>query len=70
MHNSAYPLSCLVLFENGPRLIADTNSDVLMVKLKGFFQSAKAIKTETRGTCYQYRDFLVKGGTVTRGPSS
>ncbi|XP_035294286.1 mediator of RNA polymerase II transcription subunit 20-like, partial [Cricetulus griseus] len=70
MHNSEYPLSCFALFENGPCLIADTNFDVLMVKLKGFFQSAKASKIETRGTCYQYCDFLVKEGTVTMGPSA
>lgn len=70
MHNSEYPLSCFALFENGPCLIADTNFDVLMVKLKGFFQSAKASKIETRGTRYQYCDFLVKVGTVTMGPSA
>ncbi|XP_006752207.2 mediator of RNA polymerase II transcription subunit 20-like [Leptonychotes weddellii] len=70
MHNSEYPLSCFALFENGPWLIADTNFDVLMVKLKGFFQSAKASKIETRGTRYQYCDFLVKVGTVTMGPSA
>uniref|UniRef100_A0A8D1H5S1 Mediator of RNA polymerase II transcription subunit 20 n=1 Tax=Sus scrofa TaxID=9823 RepID=A0A8D1H5S1_PIG len=70
MHNSEHPLSCFALFENGPCLIADTNFDVLMVKLKGFFQSAKASKIETRGTRYQYCDFLVKVGTVTMGPSA
>ncbi|XP_027627710.1 mediator of RNA polymerase II transcription subunit 20-like [Tupaia chinensis] len=70
MHNSEYPLSCFALFESGPCLIADTNFDVLMVKLKGFFQSAKASKIETRGTRYQYCDFLVKVGTVTMGPSA
>ncbi|XP_021115487.1 mediator of RNA polymerase II transcription subunit 20 isoform X2 [Heterocephalus glaber] len=70
MHNSEYPLSCFALFENGPCLTADTNFDVLMVKLKGFFQSAKASKIETRGTRYQYCDFLVKVGTVTMGPSA
>ncbi|XP_033720160.1 mediator of RNA polymerase II transcription subunit 20 isoform X2 [Tursiops truncatus] len=70
MHNSEYPLSCFALFENGPCLVADTNFDVLMVKLKGFFQSAKASKIETRGTRYQYCDFLVKVGTVTMGPSA
>ena len=70
MHNSECPLSCFALFENGPCLIADTNFDVLMVKLKGFFQSAKASKIETRGTRYQYCDFLVKVGTVTMGPSA
>lgn len=70
MHNSEYHLSCFALFENGPCLVADTNFDVLMVKLKGFFQSAKASKIETRGTRYQYCDFLVKVGTVTMGPSA
>uniref|UniRef100_A0A8C5LL03 Mediator of RNA polymerase II transcription subunit 20 n=1 Tax=Jaculus jaculus TaxID=51337 RepID=A0A8C5LL03_JACJA len=70
MHNSEFPLSCFALFENGPCLVADTNFDVLMVKLKGFFQSAKASKIETRGTRYQYCDFLVKVGTVTMGPSA
>ncbi|XP_072498188.1 mediator of RNA polymerase II transcription subunit 20 isoform X3 [Notamacropus eugenii] len=70
MHNSEYPLSCFALFENGPCLIADANFDVLMVKLKGFFQNAKANKIETRGTRYQYCDFLVKVGTVTMGPSA
>uniref|UniRef100_A0A452I9G2 Mediator of RNA polymerase II transcription subunit 20 n=4 Tax=Testudinoidea TaxID=8486 RepID=A0A452I9G2_9SAUR len=70
MHNSEYPLSCFALFENGPCLIADANFDVLMVKLKGFFQNAKANKIESRGTRYQYCDFLVKVGTVTMGPSA
>ncbi|XP_048353435.1 mediator of RNA polymerase II transcription subunit 20 isoform X2 [Sphaerodactylus townsendi] len=70
MHNSEYPLSCFALFENGPCLIADANFDVLMVKLKGFFQNAKGNKIESRGTRYQYCDFLVKIGTVTMGPSA
>jgi len=70
MHNSEYPLSCFALFENGPCLIADANFDILMVKLKGFFQNAKANKIESRGTRYQYCDFLVKVGTVTMGPSA
>lgn len=70
MHNSEYPLSCFALFENGPCLITDTNFDTLMVKLKGFFQNAKANKIESRGTRYQYCDFLVKVGTVTMGPSA
>nr|XP_060628616.1 mediator of RNA polymerase II transcription subunit 20 [Anolis sagrei ordinatus] len=70
MHNSEYPLSCFALFENGPCLIADANFDVLMVKLKGFFQNAKGNKIESRGTRYQYCDFLVKVGTVTMGPSA
>ncbi|KAL7985293.1 hypothetical protein Chor_003863 [Crotalus horridus] len=70
MHNSEYPLSCFALFENGPCLIADTNFDILMVKLKGFFQNAKGNKIESRGTRYQYCDFLVKVGTVTMGPSA
>ncbi|XP_054253801.1 mediator of RNA polymerase II transcription subunit 20 isoform X1 [Indicator indicator] len=70
MHNSEYPLSCFALFENGPCLIADANFDILMVKLKGFFQNAKANKIESRGTRYQYCDFLVKVGTVAMGPSA
>ncbi|PKU42959.1 hypothetical protein llap_6720 [Limosa lapponica baueri] len=70
MHNSEYPLSCFTLFENGPCLIADANFDTLMVKLKGFFQNAKANKIESRGTRYQYCDFLVKVGMVTMGPSA
>ncbi|NXD84806.1 MED20 polymerase, partial [Halcyon senegalensis] len=70
MHNSEYPLSCFALFENGPCLVADANFDILMVKLKGFFQNAKANKIESRGTRYQYCDFLVKVGTVTMGPSA
>ncbi|NWU84214.1 MED20 polymerase, partial [Onychorhynchus coronatus] len=70
MHNSEYPLSCFALFENGPCLVADANFDTLMVKLKGFFQNAKANKIESRGTRYQYCDFLVKLGTVTMGPSA
>nr|XP_058146592.1 mediator of RNA polymerase II transcription subunit 20-like [Dasypus novemcinctus] len=69
MH-SGYSLSCFALFENGHCLIADTNFDVLMVKLKGFVQSAKASKMETRGTRHQCCDFLVKVGTVTMGPST
>ncbi|XP_028925744.1 mediator of RNA polymerase II transcription subunit 20 isoform X3 [Ornithorhynchus anatinus] len=70
MHNSEFPLSCFALFESGPCLIADANFDVLMVKLRGFFQNAKASKIETRGTRYQLCDFLVKVGTVTMGPSA
>lgn len=70
MHNSEYPLSCFALFENGLCLVSDVNFDVLMIKLKGFFQNAKGNKMETRGTRYQYCDFLVKVGTVTMGPSA
>ncbi|XP_069802107.1 mediator of RNA polymerase II transcription subunit 20 isoform X2 [Dendropsophus ebraccatus] len=69
MHASEHPLSTFALFENGPCLVADQNLDVLMIKLKGFFQNAKANKMETRGTRYQYCDFLVKIGTVTMGQS-
>uniref|UniRef100_G1KEJ9 Mediator of RNA polymerase II transcription subunit 20 n=1 Tax=Anolis carolinensis TaxID=28377 RepID=G1KEJ9_ANOCA len=69
MHNSEYPLSCFSLFENGPCLKSDANCDVLMVKLKGFFQNTKGNKIESQGTRYQYCDFLVKVGTVTIGPS-
>ncbi|XP_063811153.1 mediator of RNA polymerase II transcription subunit 20 isoform X1 [Pseudophryne corroboree] len=69
MHSSEHPLSTFALFENGPCLVADQNLDVLMIKLKGFFQNAKANKMETRGTRYQYCDFLVKIGTVTMGQS-
>ncbi|XP_055510956.1 mediator of RNA polymerase II transcription subunit 20 isoform X4 [Leucoraja erinacea] len=69
MHNTEYPLSCFALFENGPYLVADTNFDTLMIKLKGFFQNAKSNKIESRGPRYQYGDFLVKVGTVTMGPS-
>lgn len=70
MHSSEAPLSCYALFENGPCLIADANFDVLMVKLKGFFQNSKANKIESRGTRYQYCDFLIKIGTVAMGPSA
>ncbi|NXD31596.1 MED20 polymerase, partial [Spelaeornis formosus] len=70
MHNSEYPLSCFALFENGPCLVADANFDTLIFLLKGFFQNAKANKIESRGTRYQYCDFLVKLGTVTMGPSA
>ncbi|XP_067913432.1 mediator of RNA polymerase II transcription subunit 20 isoform X2 [Heterodontus francisci] len=69
MHNTEYPLSCFALFENGPCLVADSNFDTLMIKLKGFFQNAKSSKIESRGPRYQYGDFLVKVGTVTMGPS-
>ncbi|XP_073522809.1 mediator of RNA polymerase II transcription subunit 20 isoform X1 [Phyllobates terribilis] len=69
MHCSEHPLSTFALFENGPCLVADQNLDVLMIKLKGFFQNAKANKIETRGTRYQYCDFLIKIGTVTMGQS-
>lgn len=69
MHSSEHPLSTFALFDNGPCLVADQNFDVLMIKLKGFFQNAKANKMETRGTRYQYCDFLIKIGTVTMGQS-
>ncbi|XP_041051737.1 mediator of RNA polymerase II transcription subunit 20 isoform X1 [Carcharodon carcharias] len=69
MHNTEYPLSCFALFENGPYLVADSNFDTLMIKLKGFFQNAKSSKIESRGPRYLYGDFLVKVGTVTMGPS-
>ncbi|XP_042198166.1 mediator of RNA polymerase II transcription subunit 20 isoform X2 [Callorhinchus milii] len=70
MHNTEYPASCFALFENGPCLVADTNFDTLMIKLKGFFQNAKSNKIESRGQRYQFSDFLVKVGTVTMGPSA
>ncbi|XP_005991746.1 mediator of RNA polymerase II transcription subunit 20 [Latimeria chalumnae] len=70
MHNSEYPLSCFALFENGPCLVADSNFDMLMVRLKGYFQNAKANKIESRGSRYLYCDFLIKVGTVMMGPST
>ncbi|XP_039620740.1 mediator of RNA polymerase II transcription subunit 20 isoform X1 [Polypterus senegalus] len=70
MHNSEAPLSCFALFENGPCLVADPNFDVLMVKLKSYFQNAKGNKVESRGARYQYCDFLVKLGTITMGSSA
>ncbi|XP_018432311.1 PREDICTED: mediator of RNA polymerase II transcription subunit 20 isoform X1 [Nanorana parkeri] len=69
MHSSEHPVSTFALFENGPCLVADQNFDVLMIKLKGFFQNAKANKMETRGSRYEYCDFLIKIGTVTMGQS-
>uniref|UniRef100_A0A8B9TL35 Mediator of RNA polymerase II transcription subunit 20 n=1 Tax=Anas platyrhynchos TaxID=8839 RepID=A0A8B9TL35_ANAPL len=56
--------------KTAPASSQDTYFDTLMVKLKGFFQNAKANKIESRGTRYQYCDFLVKVGTVTMGPSA
>ncbi|MBN3312406.1 MED20 polymerase, partial [Atractosteus spatula] len=70
MHNSEMPLSCFALFEGGPCLVADPNFDVLMIKLKGHFQNAKGNKVESRGTRFQYCDFLVKVGTITMGSSA
>ncbi|XP_073718221.1 mediator of RNA polymerase II transcription subunit 20 isoform X1 [Misgurnus anguillicaudatus] len=70
MHNSETPLSCMALFEGGPYLTADTNFDVLMVKLKSHFQNAKAHKVESRGARYRYCDFLVKVGTITMSSSA
>ncbi|XP_033905017.1 mediator of RNA polymerase II transcription subunit 20-like [Acipenser ruthenus] len=70
MHNSEAPLSCFALFENGPCLVADPNFDVLMIKLKSYFQNAKSNKVESRGARYQYCDFLVKVGTATIASSA
>ncbi|KAK5614820.1 mediator complex subunit Med20 [Crenichthys baileyi] len=70
MHNSEVPLSCMALFEGGPCLTADTNFDVLMVKLKSHFQNAKGHKVECRGSRYRYCDFLIKVGTVTMSSSA
>lgn len=58
------------LFEGGPCLVADTNFDVLMVKLKSHFQNAKGHKVECRGSKYRYSDFSIKVGTVTMSSSA
>lgn len=70
MHNTETPLSCFALFEGGPCLKADSNFDVLMVKLKSHFQNAKGHKVECRGSRYRYCDFLIKVGTVTMSSSA
>lgn len=70
MHNTETPLSCFALFEGGPCLKADTNFDILMVKLKSHFQNAKGHKVECRGSRYRYCDFLIKVGTVTMSSSA
>ncbi|CAG06837.1 unnamed protein product, partial [Tetraodon nigroviridis] len=70
MHNTETPLSCFALFEGGPCLKADTNFDILMVKLKSHFQNAKGHKVECRGSRYRYCDFLIKVGTVTMNSSA
>lgn len=70
MHNTETPLSCFALFEGGPCLKADTNFDILMVKLKSHFQNAKGYKVECRGSRYRYCDFLIKVGTVTMSSSA
>lgn len=70
MHNTETPLSCFALFEGGSCLKADTNFDILMVKLKSHFQNAKGHKVECRGSRYRYCDFLIKVGTVTMNSSA
>ncbi|CAH1266372.1 MED20 [Branchiostoma lanceolatum] len=70
MHNTEHPLTCFAIMDSGTCLVADSNFDQLMTKLKGFYTPRKGAKIEVKGPRYEYVDFIVKIGTVTTGPTA
>ncbi|XP_014790192.1 mediator of RNA polymerase II transcription subunit 20 [Octopus bimaculoides] len=64
LHNSEQPATCFAILDTGNCLVADSQFDVLMQRLKGFYQQRKGSKIESKGQRYEYGDFLIKIGTV------
>ena len=67
-HDTEYPLTVFSQTDSGAVLVADTNFDVLLNKLKTIF-SKKSSKIESRGLRFEWNDFLIKVGIVSIGPS-
>ncbi|XP_070559218.1 mediator of RNA polymerase II transcription subunit 20-like [Ptychodera flava] len=76
MHNSEQPLTTYSVLENlsspwnSNCLVADSNFDNMIQKMKGFYMPRKTAKIESKGQHYEIGDFVVKIGTVSVGPST
>ena len=64
LHNSEQPATCFSIVDTGNCLVADSQFDILMQRLKGFYQQRKGFKIESKGQRYEYGDFLIKIGSV------
>ncbi|CAE1280362.1 MED20 [Acanthosepion pharaonis] len=64
LHNSEQPATCFAIVDTGNCLVADSQFDILMQRLKGFYQQRKGFKIESKGQRYEYGDFLIKIGSV------
>ncbi|XP_055912084.1 mediator of RNA polymerase II transcription subunit 20 [Eupeodes corollae] len=67
LHNSEYPASTFSILDNGSRhipLVADNLFDLLMLKMTSVYSSKKQTKIESKGTRFEYGDFVIKLGSV------
>ncbi|XP_023230310.1 mediator of RNA polymerase II transcription subunit 20 [Centruroides vittatus] len=69
IHDSEHPATCFALLDTGTCLVADTQFDMLMLKMAGIYTPKKSTKIESKGPRYEVADFLVKVGSVSMGPS-
>ncbi|XP_054711559.1 mediator of RNA polymerase II transcription subunit 20-like isoform X2 [Uloborus diversus] len=69
IHNSEHPVTTFALLDTGTCLMADSQLDMLMVKMAGIYIPKKATKIESKGPRYEIRDFVIKLGSVSIGPS-
>lgn len=67
LHNSEQPTSCFSVLDNGACLVADLQFDILMQKMKSFYQCRKNIRVEVRGQRHVLGDFIIKVGSVIVG---
>jgi len=69
LHNSEHPASTYAMLDTGTCLIVDNLFDHLMGKLGNIYNSRKATRIESKGQCYELKDFLIKIGSVSMGSS-
>ena len=57
------------MLESGTCLVADSQFDILFLKLKDYYTNRKNNRVETKGQRYEYGDFVVKVGSAIAGGS-
>lgn len=69
IHDSEHPVTTFALLDTGTCLMADSQFDMLMLKMAGIYMPKKALKIESKGPRYEVQDFVIKLGSVSIGPS-
>ncbi|KAG8186568.1 hypothetical protein JTE90_020865 [Oedothorax gibbosus] len=69
IHDSEHPVTTFALLDTGTCLMADSQFDMLMLKMAGIYMPKKALKIESKGPRYEVHDFVIKLGSVSIGPS-
>ena len=66
IHNSEQPATCYALLDTGTSVAVDNN---LMLSMSGLYHTKKSSKMECKGPKYELKDFVIKIGSVSIGPS-